>query len=1510
MQSNHSPSNHGASTNVLCLLILSLRIYLCDTLSYTCNAPYSCSNMSIDNVTDNIWCSGYRSCTSSTINASSFIQCYGEQSCSGSSLILVGAYHIRCSGYRSCESSTITARHVRCRGAKSCFNSTITLLHEPTPIKIEAQGAFCLANSIVQTDPDHDVTFNVNLDGFQAAFGSQILCATGSVCTVNCRVNGCQGLYVEGLGISVNLNSAHSVAPITDLADLNQDEFNQTVFEMLLLGSNDESCTTQNHTLRVDVNVHNESYIVNESIMSGNETMRICVRASQAYAKSIINNDTSQTVICTAGGSICASGTIQNNQGDVVCNGEGSCLRADISNVKNIMLGGKGSLYAGKIISDGDLNVYFMGATSGQVVKITCNEGDTCHVHCGGFQSCDKNPVITCAGQCSLKCDLDSECPSITYPPTKNPTHPTNDPTKNPQTPNPTGAPTDPTNAPTFCGEYDYDMNSNDGRNETRFDMQNVNISHYLMYITDDNNTFTTTVSDDFADADIKCDSIHCLVQCNHLASCLLTNISTTHQNNGTMAVFCKEAYSCLSATISSFSSANTLSIALSCIEKNSCTGMDITVGSFGSLVIYCTHTGACNDMIINIVNENPDTNGKNDGLIHCVAPNSCNNLHVKTTSPRTRLIMYQSSVDVILDNNIGYLSTENNIDCNTNRFIRFEGDMTETTESVSLSILNEYEDRLPCSDVHVSCGNSSCDMTYYVNPTKVEALNQQLTSGCYWLNTQIIQRVFCEGECEESPTEPPTSSPTSAPTNPTVNPTVDPTNAPSIPPTLSPSYSPTDAPSFSPTNIPSFSPTYMPSRAPTSAPSISPTYSPSSAPSNAPSSSPTAAPTRLPTHNVDAIYEYYVSVKYSVSKLTANNIDFIVNNTETAVNAMQEIIERNYHAKETLEYHQFYVYIKSINDKYIADEEIPVVTAVDLAVLYLNEPMILDTNIDCEERVKDSIIIKTETPSFQKSTQTALRQYFSNDDLEFKVSDDAVIAFEKFPPSSESVNWNVVYLSVFIVSCGILFSLCAFTINKMESTKADNGAFTVPILVSLGMYDFASDINFAVQIWGKASFKLKDIMTWLAAGSTFFTVLPLVSNMLYAMRISRQKTIQQNPAARAWFQSHLNAFLLICFACAGTYPALSLVSSGIFGLDFFESGLLPSELHQLSKIKIQSTVFMENIPQTIIQVVYSSIRNSIEGDALLAFIASILSICASLIVYQAQKDQLKEGHIHKYFVSFYNNYGATEEQQKKIRQKCKLKAAMSEALASVFEVPTKTIVIGFVTSVPTGCVIHIQHFIFNDDMQALRGKLLKEINDGLGTRGFDVQVTPELFIRSKYDKKRRKAADALSLHFFGKRDRSFSVEYHRKLDEASDNAITPATPDPDAKIELVLTASAVSDTGEERKTDFHQDDPNEVGVAHIEMMAFNDTGVKITDNGLKTPIEQHSQPTKNDDMIGEMFKSMQEMQSIQMKSIQEMQSTQKEMQSSQSAQMKSMQEMQSTIHHMRHKIDELEGEK
>ena len=133
--------------------------------------------------------------------------------------------------------------------------------------------------------------------------------------------------------------------------------------------------------------------------------------------------------------------------------------------------------------------------------------------------------------------------------------------------------------------------------------------------------------------------------------------------------------------------------------------------------------------------------------------------------------------------------------------------------------------------------------------------------------------------------------------------------------------------------------------------------------------------------------------------------------------------------------------------------------------------------------------------------------------------------------------------------------------------------------------------------------------------------------NLVYTMRINKQKAIRQCHRREHGFK-HLGQFILICII-AGTYPALGLINSRFFGLDFFNAGLLTSDMHNLSKIKIKSTIFLENIPQLFIQVVYTiAIGEPVHYN--LAFIASSLSIIASVVIYQAEKEQIEEVVITK----------------------------------------------------------------------------------------------------------------------------------------------------------------------------------------------------------------------------------------------------------------------------------------
>ena len=73
---------------------------------------------------------------------------------------------------------------------------------------------------------------------------------------------------------------------------------------------------------------------------------------------------------------------------------------------------------------------------------------------------------------------------------------------------------------------------------------------------------------------------------------------------------------------------------------------------------------------------------------------------------------------------------------------------------------------------------------------------------------------------------------------------------------------------------------------------------------------------------------------------------------------------------------------------------------------------------------------------------------------------------------------------------------------------------------------------------------------------------------------------VRKNKAAKSWFQETGNISLFVMFVVltGGCYPALALVSSGIFGLDKFTSGMTQYELKKLSKLKVISTVMLSEL--------------------------------------------------------------------------------------------------------------------------------------------------------------------------------------------------------------------------------------------------------------------------------------------------------------------------------------------
>ena len=899
-----------------------------------------------------------------------------------------------------------------------------------------------------------------------------------------------------------------------------------------------------------------------------------------------------------------------------------------------------------------------------------------------------------------------------------------------------------------------------------------------------------------------------CNLKCTEQFACL--NVIIDIENCDNTHIICDGQNACDGMEINALFS-NSGNLTIDCGSESSCNDIYVDIARHTKANINCYGLYSCNDTEI------------------IVDPDNFQNVFLNMYSFSDNIIFSNGFGYEQTDNSTN--TTKQFITCNTiNQFIQYP---TSNSDSLTIRdlVLNEYEnDKFPCDGIEMQCFNSSCSMDSNIGNTDFTINNPDQSAPCYWVSVDAVAEISCVGQCASSPTDAPTSSPTKEPTeptegptdDPTMDPTADPTNdptadpttsaptfspslapsaapsitpsgSPSAPPTQAPSLSPSIAPSLAPTSDPTKAPSMPPTNAPSTSPIANPTAAPSLAPSNAPTSPPTAAPTRVPTLNVDTIYDKYVAVRYQIRNLTKDDKNYTVLHTKDVLNRITEIIEMNYFNEETLPYTDFWVVLYKINGVSVInsiDSETGVtitsrrrlneyldnsLTLYDLDILG-DSPMILTAEIQCDDTKGEVIITATRTNSFISGVEQGLHELFGNDKITFGVdmTDEELNAAEisKFEEAKteEGPDHTAIYLSVVIGIIGVIVSFAAFVHNKHQNKKVDNAAYVVPLLVALNIYDFISDINLSIEIFNKAGkFEISDIKSLLGVLSVIFIVVPYASNLAYAMRINKQKTIRDCPSARAWFGKHLAQFILLCIVSAGTYPILRLTSSRLFGLDFFDAGLLSSDLHELSKIKIKTTVFMENVPQILIQIVYSYASGSLENVTILAFVASSLSILASVVIYKAQKDQDEEFVTAKYYIRF-GNYDVNNIEAKQhalIKKHKGYRKHLGDALCKVFNISNKSIEVGYVTPNSNGCVVHIQHSIFKDDLEELKKKMFTTQSMN---QGFNIQITPQLYTENVYNL-HEDEINQVFLQHFGIDGHMFKATYYETYEAANNNA-------------------------------------------------------------------------------------------------------------------------------------------
>ena len=189
-------------------------------------------------------------------------------------------------------------------------------------------------------------------------------------------------------------------------------------------------------------------------------------------------------------------------------------------------------------------------------------------------------------------------------------------------------------------------------------------------------------------------------------------------------------------------------------------------------------------------------------------------------------------------------------------------------------------------------------------------------------------------------------------------------------------------------------------------------------------------------------------------------------------------------------------------------------------------------------------------------------------------------------------------------------------------------------------------------------------------------------------------------------FGSNFPLFVFLSIFCSGTFPVLKLVSSNIFGLSIFESGLLSAELRELSKIKIRCTIMLENVPQIIVQGIWIYI-NGLQDETLLALTASSLSIVATLLIFWGERQLDAHYVVSTYFIALRTHGIILKDERAAMDNKKKLRNALKKKLAAVLGSRDKEIQIGCVTQRDCGLVIHVQQLVFSKQLDLYRVILL-----------------------------------------------------------------------------------------------------------------------------------------------------------------------------------------------------------
>eukprot|EP01084_Bolivina_argentea_P193882 332613_1 len=555
------------------------------------------------------------------------------------------------------------------------------------------------------------------------------------------------------------------------------------------------------------------------------------------------------------------------------------------------------------------------------------------------------------------------------------------------------------------------------------------------------------------------------------------------------------------------------------------------------------------------------------------------------------------------------------------------------------------------------------------------------------------------------------------------------------------------------PSSSPSFSPTLFPSIFPSSSPSFIPTISPTSSPTLAPINVPTLSPTLFPT--LADSYSKLRSITYQITGLANPNIYNIVDKTYTDIVTLIR-----------MSYVEVSVYYLDDNDNKLEYRHFDIIvdkTNIDQSTLTMVSSVYYE-----EDSIGRLLLYMSDKKAFINYVQSLLIQYFTNNrNIQFWVQ----INSTEQDAQSSSFNWLLLYSIVGFMALMIFLSVAAKFVNKRANSKIDNAEWLAIFFYGLQVVDFITDINLCTEMLThvqitEAHDNNRYMLLYISfIGCVASIIIPFIVNICIAAKI--KKTVAGNRAANTYFEQKSLILVTLVVFSGSTYSSLAVVSSRVFGLSLFNSGLTLYELRKLLKMKmIAADVGLENVPQLIFKCIYSYYLGGISQNTYLSIVFSSLSLCAAVVSYFISSKS-SDCCVTQYDLEMVKDERMSTEEMDKILKKKERKEELTRALCAELRIEETCIELGYVKVMSDGFVMHVIHYTSKS--------ALKSWNEYADDMCYE-QLAGK-FVYRLYNDQKLKVKECFTQHF--EVDHQFDVKYSKSFCSVPDVS-TPLQSDND----------------------------------------------------------------------------------------------------------------------------------